>query len=222
MELTDEIGKPIFENIQITLVCEECQKTEHPELCKHKLGSLPRWISSAKVEVVRTLLADDPAMVLRETLGVSGARPPTPQKRALTPRGCPAQLAADGSTKAYRFDDVDGFLRRPPDALLCNTRDSAQNIFQFFVAVDPCGVRLLVAQPLPGRSARPHAPLAHTCVQGGASAFSVTSVLVTPSGAFQARPSSNGPTAPKSDACHMLAATPTATTNASGLWKNWE
>ena len=45
---------------EITLVCEECQKSEHPELCKHKLGSLPRWISSAKVEGVRTLLADDP------------------------------------------------------------------------------------------------------------------------------------------------------------------
>ena len=121
MALTDELGNPIFENISINLVCEECRMptrfdTHDRRLCadraccgrkvgaprvvyasvfdlshllclhpllrvgKHKLGSLPRWISSAKVEVVRyvgyhthttrrvqpilpfhrTLLADDP------------------------------------------------------------------------------------------------------------------------------------------------------------------
>jgi hypothetical protein len=30
------------------------------EKCTHKMSEIPRWISSKKVEVVRTLLADDP------------------------------------------------------------------------------------------------------------------------------------------------------------------
>ena len=41
------------------------------EKCRHKLASMPRWLSSAKVETVRKLLAEDPAMLLRESLGIS-------------------------------------------------------------------------------------------------------------------------------------------------------
>ena len=35
-----------------------CQ--DHPEKCTHKMAEMPRWISSAKMEKVKTLLADDP------------------------------------------------------------------------------------------------------------------------------------------------------------------
>jgi len=38
-------------------VCDECLLSDHPEKCRHKLASMPRWLSSAKVEVVRKLLA---------------------------------------------------------------------------------------------------------------------------------------------------------------------
>ena len=62
MELTDEYGRKIFYTKSITLVCEECLKSEHPELCRHKMSSMPRWLSSSKVEIVRNLLAEDPAM----------------------------------------------------------------------------------------------------------------------------------------------------------------
>ena len=51
-------SKKIFKSIEITLVCEECLRTEHPERCRHKLASMPRWLSSQKVEVVRKLLAE--------------------------------------------------------------------------------------------------------------------------------------------------------------------
>ena len=31
-ELKDAIGEPLFETIQISLVCDDCLKTDHPEL----------------------------------------------------------------------------------------------------------------------------------------------------------------------------------------------
>jgi hypothetical protein len=63
MEMTDDYGHHIFESIRITLVCDDCLATDHPEKCRHKLASMPRWLSSKKVETVRALLAEDPAML---------------------------------------------------------------------------------------------------------------------------------------------------------------
>ena len=93
------------------------------------MSEIPRWISSKKVEVVRTLLADDPvrthsmrgvtisflisildsnvlscvsqAMLLRETLGIS----------------------ADGSEKMYRDDETTAFEQRKADPLVWIDRD---------------------------------------------------------------------------------------------------
>tara|TARA_Y100000816_G_scaffold278487_1_gene249712 strand:- start:3 stop:242 length:240 start_codon:yes stop_codon:yes gene_type:complete len=64
-ELRDSVGRLLFENISITLVCDECLKTDEPEKCTHKLNEMPRWLSSNKMETVKSLLADDPAMLLR-------------------------------------------------------------------------------------------------------------------------------------------------------------
>ena len=58
--LVDSVGRKLFESISITLVCDECMKTEHPELCTHKLNEMPRWLSSNKMETVKALLSDDP------------------------------------------------------------------------------------------------------------------------------------------------------------------
>jgi len=63
--LTDSIGKPLFETMSITLVCDECLKSDCPEKCTHKMSEMPRWLSSTKMETVRSLLSDDPAMLLR-------------------------------------------------------------------------------------------------------------------------------------------------------------
>ena len=59
-ELKDSIGKPLFETISISLVCDECLKTDTPEKCTHRLAEMPRWLSSQKMEVVKSLLSDDP------------------------------------------------------------------------------------------------------------------------------------------------------------------
>jgi len=56
--LTGPTGEKVFESIAITLVCDACLKTEHPENCRHKMSEIPRWISSQKVEIVRTMLSD--------------------------------------------------------------------------------------------------------------------------------------------------------------------
>ena len=83
MEMTDAYGKKVFETIQITLVCDDCLKTEHPERCRHKLASMPRWLSSQKVETVRQLLAEDPAMLCAAAL----APPSTPSAPVMRSRG---------------------------------------------------------------------------------------------------------------------------------------
>ena len=88
--MRDEQGGELFKNIQITLVCDACMKTDHPEKCTHKLSSMPRWLSSKKVETVKQLLADDPAMLLRESMGIS----------------------ADGSQKAFSARSIEEFLAR--------------------------------------------------------------------------------------------------------------
>ena len=82
------------------------------------MSEIPRWISSKKVEIVRTLLSEDPAMLLRETMGIS----------------------ADGSEKAYRDDDVTAFEQRQADRMVWIDRDHRLNVMHFFVAVDPSGV----------------------------------------------------------------------------------
>ena len=117
MEMTDAFGAKIFETIQITLVCDDCLKTDHPEKCRHKLASMPRWLSSKKVETVRALLAEDPAMLLRESLGIS----------------------ADGSEKAFSAKDIESMIARTPPPIVYNVREPEKNICHAFVAVDPSG-----------------------------------------------------------------------------------
>lgn len=70
-------------------------------------------------------------MILRETLG----------------------LSADGSTKAYKQDDIKSFYTAVPLPITYNPRRPQDNQLEFFVAVDPSG--------------------------GGPSAFSICSMLVT-------------------------------------------
>ena len=78
---------------------------------------MPRWLSSAKVEVVRKLLAEDPAMLLRESLGIS----------------------ADGSEKAFAQRDIENMLARTAPELEYSARDPRKNTQHIFLAVDPSG-----------------------------------------------------------------------------------
>ena len=116
MEMTDDYGNNIFETIKITLVCDDCLKTDHPEKCRHKLASMPRWLSSKKVETVRALLAEDPRHALRESLGIS----------------------ADGSEKAFGTESIEAMIKRVPNKLL-RCASPTSNINHVFVACDPVG-----------------------------------------------------------------------------------
>jgi len=78
---------------------------------------MPRWLSSKKVETVRALLAEDPAMLLRESLGIS----------------------ADGSEKAFHTTDIEAMMKRVPDPIYYNVREPTQNVNHVFVACDPSG-----------------------------------------------------------------------------------
>ena len=37
-DLTDSVGRKLFESIRITLVCADCMETEHPEKVHHNLS----------------------------------------------------------------------------------------------------------------------------------------------------------------------------------------
>ena len=53
-------GQPLFETFQVSLICDKCLAGDHPEKCTHRAAEVPRWISNAKMETIKTLLADDP------------------------------------------------------------------------------------------------------------------------------------------------------------------
>lgn len=101
MEMTDDYGHHIFESIRITLVCDDCLATDHPEKCRHKLASMPRWLSSKKVETVRALLAEDPAMLCAPL-------PPTPWAIATSEHCSPLSRL----TRRSQFARESGYQRR--------------------------------------------------------------------------------------------------------------
>jgi len=70
-------------------------------------------------------------------------------------------VSADGSSKAFRKDDIESMFIRVADRISYNPRNPRENCDHFFVAVDPCG--------------------------GGSSSFAVCSVVVLPGGQMQAR-----------------------------------
>ena len=82
-------------------------------------SQMPRWLSSNKMETVKALLSDDPAMLLRESMGI----------------------AADGSNKAFPSVDVDNFLDRARGQIPVDIVEelSRYNTRHFVLAVDPSG-----------------------------------------------------------------------------------
>lgn len=102
-------GDPLFETVQINLVCEECAKTDHPEKCTHKTNELPRWLSSDNVEMIKLMLQDDPELLLRETMGIN----------------------AESTTRAFKECDVEMFVSR--------SRLTPPRMQHIFTAVDPAG-----------------------------------------------------------------------------------
>lgn len=203
-DLVDSVGRKLFESISITLVCgtlfpthpfpltvhvnlytilmaDECMKTEHPELCTHKLNEMPRWLSSNKMETVKALLSDDPAMLCDTHICTRCNSKNCTQLTTLYASPLPVRslresmgVCADGSNKAFPSKDVDAFLGRkrmdiPIDIMEVN---SNQNTNHFVLAVDPAG--------------------------GGSSAFAVCSMIQLPAGQIvvRLRPLASFPKAP--------------------------
>jgi hypothetical protein len=70
-------------------------------------------------------------------------------------------ISADGSEKAFAQRDVEDMLKRAPPPIVYSARDPTLNTQHVFVAVDPSG--------------------------GGASAFSIASIVQGPSGFMHVR-----------------------------------
>ena len=71
-ELFDMKGadqKPLFNTIQVSLVCPKCAAGEHPEACSHRTHLLPPWKSKAKLAMVREIYGDQTDLLQRESLG---------------------------------------------------------------------------------------------------------------------------------------------------------
>lgn len=76
-------------------------------------------------------------------------------------------ISADGSEKAFSAKDIESMIARPPPPILYNVREPEKNICHAFVAVDPSG--------------------------GGASAFSIASIVQDHTGFTHVRPLPSAP-----------------------------
>jgi len=173
---------------------DECMKTDRPQDCRHKLSTMPRWLSSQKargaahstkltrarpirrrgacsivqVETVRTLLAEDPAMLCAPFVRTRSTRDARATLQ-LTNRACRAHcslreslgISADGSERAFRGQDIVDFSTREGPVVDYFARRPSLNTQHLFVAVDPSG--------------------------GGTSAFSICTVIQHANGFFGVR-----------------------------------
>ena len=71
-------------------------------------------------------------------------------------------ISADGSEKAFHTTDIDAMVKRVPDPIIYNVREPTHNVNHVFIAVDPSG--------------------------GGASAFSISSLVQDARGFTHVRP----------------------------------
>ena len=70
-EMVDAGGEKLFNQIQISMVCEDCKLTAHPEKCTHMKHLLPKWKSGGKQDMVRQIYGDNTEDMLRESMGVT-------------------------------------------------------------------------------------------------------------------------------------------------------
>lgn len=71
-------------------------------------------------------------------------------------------ISADGSEKAFHVTDIEAMVKRIPSQIIYNVREPTENVNHVFIAVDPSG--------------------------GGASAFSISSLVQDARGFTHVRP----------------------------------
>ena len=100
-------------------------------------------------------------------------------------------ISADGSEKAFGTESIEAMIKRVPNRLRYDVREPDANINHVFVACDPSG--------------------------GGASAFSIASLVQEANGFLQARYTCYNALSPMFSR-HMLVSVLHMTTRASGRW----
>tara|TARA_B100000683_G_scaffold52645_1_gene50325 strand:+ start:685 stop:2427 length:1743 start_codon:yes stop_codon:yes gene_type:complete len=70
-EMVDQAGEKLFNQIQVSMVCEDCKLGPHPEKCTHMKHLLPKWKSGGKQDMVRQIYGDNAKDMLRESMGVT-------------------------------------------------------------------------------------------------------------------------------------------------------
>ena len=109
-EMVDAAGEKLFNQIQISMVCEDCKLTAHPEKCTHMKHLLPKWKSGGKQDMVRQIYGDNTEDMLRESMGVT----------------------TNDSNSLFQDDWLDLFAQRAPYTSVATPR-------VVFVACDPNG-----------------------------------------------------------------------------------
>ena len=111
LELKDENGDPFFVTHTFVMACDQCQADGTPEKCTHMFHSLPPWQSERKHLKIRAMMADQPELLARETMG----------------------LQSDTYQRAFATADLRAFRARPlrpPPSLAVQA---------VVVAIDPSG-----------------------------------------------------------------------------------
>lgn len=70
-EMRDMAGEKLFNQIEVSMVCDDCKAGGQPEKCTHMKHLLPKWKSGGKQDMVRQIYGDNSADMLRESMGVT-------------------------------------------------------------------------------------------------------------------------------------------------------
>ena len=70
-EMVDQAGEKLFNQIQVSMVCEDCKLGPNPAGCTHMKHLLPKWKSGGKQDMVRQIYGDNAKDMLRESMGVT-------------------------------------------------------------------------------------------------------------------------------------------------------
>ena len=169
---------------------------------------MPRWLSSKKVETVRALLAGaHAAFPVPSDAMLSVCACPVRRGSGYAVRATPSHalghsslgtlgtlatpsgslreslgISADGSEKAFGTEAIEAMIKRVPKRLEYNIREPESNINHVFVACDPSG--------------------------GGASAFSIASLVQEANGFLQVNAMTPPPPCPPATCCTACCTAP--------------
>lgn len=69
LDLKTPSGEPLFKTLVIQLACRSCRHAGRTLYCPHRRHLLPRWKSAARLELMRTIMANTPELYAQENMG---------------------------------------------------------------------------------------------------------------------------------------------------------